>query len=73
MLQLQAWPLRRSCGGGTRGTRAIYLAAQREIRLKLTNGGNGPVLVQPWANDGDPHVMLGEIQALFTLIFVSLS
>lgn len=49
------------------GTRVIYPSAQREINLKLTNEGHGPVLVQSWIDDGDPHATPDQIRVPFML------
>lgn len=35
------------------GTRVIYPGNEREVTIKLSNQGQGPVLVQAWADDGD--------------------
>ncbi|HEY9272278.1 fimbrial biogenesis chaperone [Achromobacter sp.] len=49
------------------GTRVIYSSSQREVTLKLTNEGDGPVLVQSWIDDGDPNATPDQVKVPFTL------
>lgn len=49
------------------GTRIIYPAEQREVTLKLSNEGSGPVLVQSWLDDGDPNATPDQVNVPFTL------
>ncbi|MBV7576693.1 fimbria/pilus periplasmic chaperone [Pseudomonas sp. PDM32] len=35
------------------GTRVIYSSDQKEVSVKLDNGGQAPLLVQSWVDDGD--------------------
>lgn len=49
------------------GTRAIYPAQEREVTLKLTNEGQGPVLVQSWIDDGNPNATPDKVKVPFTL------
>ena len=45
----------------------LYPADQREITLKLSNEGSGPVLVQSWIDDGDPNAAPDQVKVPFTL------
>ncbi|WP_071608950.1 molecular chaperone [Entomohabitans teleogrylli] len=36
------------------GTRVIYPAAEKEVSVKMSNNGSGPVLIQSWIDNGDP-------------------
>jgi len=49
------------------GTRVIYPAQEREVTLKLTNEGKGPVLVQAWIDEGDPNATPDQVKVPFTL------
>lgn len=49
------------------GTRVLYPADQREVTLKLTNEGSGPVLVQSWIDDGNPNATPDQVKVPFTL------
>ncbi|MGB3067700.1 MAG: fimbria/pilus periplasmic chaperone [Ottowia sp.] len=49
------------------GTRVLYPADQREVTLKLTNEGNGPILVQAWIDEGDPNATPDQVKVPFTL------
>lgn len=37
------------------GTRVVYPGREREVTVKMTNKGDGPVLMQVWADRGDAH------------------
>ena len=44
-----------SAGVVIEGTRVVYPARDREVTVKMTNKGDGPVLMQVWADRGDAH------------------
>lgn len=49
------------------GTRAVYNAADREITVRLTNGGQRPLLAQSWIDNGVAEQRPEEIRVPFTL------
>jgi chaperone protein EcpD len=49
------------------GTRVIYPAAQKEVTIKLSNKGSGPVLIQSWVDNGDMSASPETIKTPFVL------
>lgn len=49
------------------GTRVIYPAKEREVTVKLTNKGSSPVLMQVWADRGDPRAEPQDADAPFLI------
>lgn len=49
------------------GTRVIYGAQAREVTLRLTNEGQGPVLVQSWIDGGDLRALPDQVEVPFIL------
>ena len=49
------------------GTRVVYLAAKREVTIRVRNAGDAPSLVQAWLDTGDPHSKPGESKVPFVL------
>ncbi|GAB7129000.1 fimbrial chaperone [Silvimonas sp. JCM 19000] len=49
------------------GTRAVYNGKDREITVRLTNGGKRPLLAQSWIDDGAAEQRPEEIKVPFTL------
>lgn len=49
------------------GTRVIYPAAQKEVTVKLSNKGSGPVLIQSWIDNGDMSAKPETIKTPFIL------
>lgn len=50
------------------GTRVIYKENDKEVTLKLSNNGKGPVLAQSWIDKGDVTKSPEQIQVPFTLL-----
>ena len=49
------------------GTRVVYPGNEREVTVKLSNNGKGPVLVQSWVDKGNVEARPEKIQAPFIL------
>lgn len=49
------------------GTRVIYPADAKEVTVKLTNKGSGPVLIQSWIDNGDTKEKPENISVPFIL------
>lgn len=49
------------------GTRVIYPGNEREVTVRLSNTGTGPVLVQSWIDKGDVDARPEKIQVPFIL------
>ncbi|EMF0789994.1 fimbria/pilus periplasmic chaperone [Klebsiella aerogenes] len=49
------------------GTRVVYPGNEREVTVKLSNTGKGPVLVQSWIDKGDVEAKPEKIQVPFIL------
>jgi chaperone protein EcpD len=49
------------------GTRFVYPSQEKEISIKLTNQGKGPVLVKTWLDNGDVTALPETIKLPFTL------
>jgi chaperone protein EcpD len=49
------------------GTRVIYPADAKEVTVKLTNKGSGPVLIQSWIDNGDTNAKPESISVPFIL------
>lgn len=49
------------------GTRVVYPGNEREVTVKLSNTGKGPVLVQSWIDKGDVEARPEKIQVPFIL------
>ncbi len=58
---------RASAGIVVDGTRVVYLAAKREVTIRIRNAGDTPSLVQAWLDAGDPHSKPGESKVPFVL------
>lgn len=50
------------------GTRLVYPANEREITVKLSNGGDEPALVQAWVDSGNPDSRADQADAPFLLM-----
>lgn len=49
------------------GTRVVYPGNEREVTVKLSNTGKGPVLVQSWIDKGDVEALPEKIQVPFII------
>nr|WP_050879373.1 fimbria/pilus periplasmic chaperone [Yersinia frederiksenii] len=49
------------------GTRVIYLADQKEVTVKVTNTGTGPVVLQSWIDSGDINAKPETLKVPFVL------
>jgi chaperone protein EcpD len=55
-------------GVSVSGTRVIYPEQSKQVSVRLSNGGNHPVLVQAWIDTGDPKAKPEALSVPFVLM-----